>query len=65
MRRGFNVEDKPTGLTFEQQVSAAWAYFVQGVDQSTIAAMYGVNQGRVAEACKAVREALEPKKDGN
>jgi len=63
MRRGFNPDDKPTSLDFEQQICAAWAYFVQGVDQSTIAALYGVNQGRIAEACKAIRDALEPAKE--
>jgi DNA-binding transcriptional regulator LsrR (DeoR family) len=63
MRRGFKVEEKPTALTFEQQIAVAWAYFCEGVAQSTIAGMYGINQGRIAETCKTVREALEPKKE--
>lgn len=63
MRRGFDPDEKPKALDFDQKISVAWAYFVQGVDQSTLAALYGVNQGRVAEACKAVRLALEPDKE--
>ena len=63
MRRGFDPDSQSKGLTFEQKIAAAWAYFTQGVDQQTIAALYGVNQGRIAEACKAIRDALEPVKE--
>jgi len=58
MKRGFDPDSMPAGLTFEQKISAAWAYHVKGVDQHTLAALYSVNQGRIAEACKAVKEAL-------
>jgi hypothetical protein len=63
MRRGFDPAETPKRLTFEQKLSAAWAYYVKGVDQHTLAALYGVNQGRIATACKAVELALtEPTK---
>jgi hypothetical protein len=63
MRRGFDPEAQPTGLTFEQKITAAWAYHVKGVDQHTLAALYGVNQGRIAEACKAVELSITDPKD--
>jgi hypothetical protein len=63
MRRGFNPDAQPTSLTFEQKIAAAWAYHVKGVDQHTLAALYSVNQGRIAEACKAVEVALTDPKD--
>lgn len=63
MRRGFDAKASPKGLTPDQKMTAAWAYHVKGVDQHTLAAIYGVNQGRVAEACKAVAIAIE--KDTN
>lgn len=59
MRRGFDAKSSPKGLTPDQKMTAAWAYHVKGVDQHTLAAIYGVNQGRVAEACKAVAIAIE------
>lgn len=59
MRRGFDAKASPKGLTPDQKMTAAWAYHVKGVDQHTLAAIYGVNQGRVAEACKAVAIAIE------
>lgn len=58
MKRGFDPDSAPASLTFEQKISAAWAYHVKGVDQHTLAALYSVNQGRIAEACKAVKDAL-------
>jgi hypothetical protein len=63
VRRGFDAKASPKGLTPDQKMTAAWAYHVKGVDQHTLAAIYGVNQGRVAEACKAVAIAIE--KDTN
>jgi hypothetical protein len=59
VRRGFDAKSSPKGLTPDQKMTAAWAYHVKGVDQHTLAAIYGVNQGRVAEACKAVAIAIE------
>ena len=63
MRRGFDPDAAPKDLTPDQKMTAAWAYHVKGVDQHTLAAIYGVNQGRVAEACKAGAIAIE--KDTN
>ena len=62
MKRGFDPDSTPSGLTFEQKITAAWAYHVKGVDQHTLAALYGVNQGRIAEACKAVDNAFNDQK---
>lgn len=53
----------PVVLTFEQKVTAAWAYHVRGIPQQDIAAMLGVNAERVAEACKAVETALDAQKN--
>lgn len=58
MKSPAKMKDKKTSLTFEEKITAAWAYHVKGIDQHTIAAMYGVNGGRVAEACKLVETAL-------
>lgn len=58
MKNPAKMKDKKTSLTFEEKITAAWAYHVKGIDQHTIAAMYGVNGGRVAEACKLVEMAL-------
>lgn len=58
MKNLAKMKDKKTSLTFEEKITAAWAYHVKGIDQHTIAAMYGVNGGRVAEACKLVETAL-------
>ena len=65
MKRGFNPDQQAAALTFEQKITAAWAYHVKGVDQHTLAALYGVNQGRIAEACKAVENALTEPNKGN
>jgi hypothetical protein len=62
VRRGFDPDAAPKDLTPDQKMTAAWAYHVKGVDQHTLAAIYGVNQGRISAACKAVECALkEPK----
>ena len=51
--------DFKKALTFEEQITAAYLYFVRGVDQQNIAiAMGGVNMGRVNEACGRVARAL-------
>jgi len=65
MRRGFDPESSPSGLTFEQKITAAWAYHVKGVDQHTLASIYGVNQGRIAEACKAIEQSITDPRDKN
>jgi len=53
------MADKKTALTFEEKITVAWAHHVQGVDQHVLAALMGVNQGRIAEACTAVRTAVQ------
>jgi len=65
MKRGFDPKTIPANLTFEQKITAAWAYHVKGVDQHTLAAIYGVNQGRIAEACRAVENAAAFEKAQN
>ena len=65
MRRSFDPDAAPKSLTFEQQISAAWAYHVKGVDQHTLAALYGVNQGRISAACKAIEVTLKDPKVAN
>jgi|SoimicMinimDraft_3_1059731.scaffolds.fasta_scaffold565791_1 hypothetical protein len=53
---------RKTALTFEERITAAHLHYVQGVDQHVIAFAYGVNPGRVAEACIAIRlAACDPK----
>ena len=50
-------------LTFEQKVQAAYLHFCKGLDQHILADVYGVNQGRINEACVAVRRALKPEEN--
>jgi hypothetical protein len=45
-------------LTFDEAIRVAFAHYCLGVEQQTLAAMYGVNQGRVNEACKAIKRAV-------
>lgn len=45
-------------LTPEEKLKAAYFYYVMGLDQHIIAAMFLVNPGRVAEAVKAVKTAI-------
>lgn len=59
MKKGLHDSDLKKSLTFEEKVTVAWSYHVRGIDQHTLAAIYGVNGGRVAEACKAVKIALK------
>jgi len=62
MRRGFDLEDVKRSLTFEEKITAAWAHYVKGIDQHTLAAIYSVNPGRISEACKSVATALDPER---
>lgn len=50
---------KKTELTPQEVVMVAHAHLICGVDQHTLASMYGVNQGRVNEACVVMRETAE------
>jgi len=53
-RRPANVRS----LSFEDKVRVAWAYHCEHIPQQTLASLYGVNAGRISEACTAVTKAL-------
>lgn len=55
---------KKTSLTFEEKITAAYLHYVQDVDQHIIALCYGINQGRINEACTAIRDLLQGKQNG-
>jgi len=44
-------------LTHDEKLRAAYAYLINGVAQHYIAALYGVNQGRISEAVALVAKA--------
>ena len=54
-------------LTHDEKLRAAYACLINGVHQHHIAALYGVNQGRISEAVKLVEKACgfppKPAKD--
>jgi len=52
------VEHK-TALTPAEKLRVAVAVLVDGVDQHKVAALMGVNQGRVNELVSAIRRVLE------
>jgi hypothetical protein len=54
------MAERKTALTFEEKITAAFMHYVRDIDQQDIAMMYGVNMGRVNEACLAVKHALQP-----
>ena len=41
-------------LTAEEVIRVAYGHFILGIEQQSIAAMFGVNSGRVSEACQAI-----------
>ena len=45
-------------LTTEEKITVAWAHYVKGINQDTLAQLFNVNQGRVNEACKAIYAAV-------
>lgn len=52
-------------LTYDEKLRAAYAYLINNVAQHHIAALYGVNQGRVSEAVAMVAKAVGyPEKGG-
>ena len=55
MRRGHVAK---TDLEPEEKLSAAYWHLIGGIAQHDIAALYHVNQGRVAEAVAEVRRAI-------
>ena len=52
-------EEPKTALTFEERIKCAYLHFVRGISQQDLATAYEVNQGRVAEACLAIKSAGE------
>jgi hypothetical protein len=56
-----------TALTPSEKLRAAVAVLIEGVPQHVVAALFGVNPGRVAEAVTTIRQTLNwpEKKDDN
>ncbi len=54
MKRGFELKST---LTPEEKIKAAAAHDLLGVDLHVLAFIFGVNQGRVAEAITEIRKA--------
>lgn len=50
--------ERKTALTFEEKITVAFMHYVRGIDQQDLAMLYGINMGRVNEACKAIQAAL-------
>ena len=53
-------EEYKTALTPGEKLRVAVAVLLDGMDQHKVAALMGVNPGRVNEAVKAVRKAIDP-----
>jgi len=51
--------EKKASLEPNEVLIVAYAYLIGGVDQQVLAAIYGVNAGRISEAVTVVREACE------
>ena len=56
-------------LTAQEALKVAYSHLVDRVDQHKLAAIYGVNQGRINEAVKAVKlacdEHVRRRREGN
>ena len=52
------MTERKTALTFEEKITAAFMHYVRKIDQQDLAMLYGVNGGRVNEACQVVKHAL-------
>lgn len=55
MKRGYTEK---TSLEPLEKLKAAYAHEIHGVSQHAIASLYGVNQGRIADAIASVRKAV-------
>jgi hypothetical protein len=55
MKKG---HEPKTRLEPDEKLKAAYAHEILGVEQHVIAALYGINSGRVAEAVAEVRKAV-------
>jgi hypothetical protein len=53
------AEKPKTALSPREVVQVAHAHLVCGIDQHALAAMFGVNAGRIAEAVSVMRNAAE------
>ena len=54
-----DMKEHRTSLTSQEKLRVAVAVLIEGVPQHIIAALMGVNQGRINEAVVAVRKAIE------
>jgi hypothetical protein len=62
------MKDKPylepkVALTPAEKLRVAVAVLIEGFDQHRVAALMGVNPGRVNEAVMAVRQAIDPENE--
>lgn len=54
-----NTKEPKTDLTPLEVIQVAHGHLVAGVSQQQLASIFGVNQGRVNEACSVIRYASE------
>jgi hypothetical protein len=54
-----DYQDHKTALTPQEKLRIAVAVLIDGVPQHVVAALFGVNSGRIAEAVATIRNALE------
>jgi hypothetical protein len=52
--------ERKAALTFEEKITVAFMHYVRLIDQQDLAMLYGVNGGRVNEACLTIKHALVP-----
>lgn len=53
------AKEPKTSLTPQEVIKVAFQHLILGIDQATLASMYGVNQGRINEAVVVMRETAE------
>ena len=53
------MKQKRERLTWEERIMVAYFHHVEGDEQAKLARMMRVNQGRIAEACKAIKFAAQ------
>jgi hypothetical protein len=54
-----DYQNHKTALTAQEKLRIAVAVLIDGVPQHVVAALFGVNSGRIAEAVATIRKALE------
>lgn len=62
MKRG---HEEKGALTPREKLKVAYAYVIMGISQHDLAALFEVNQGRVAEAVRDVMDAICEKDEEN